>query len=213
MDRRARRYAIAALALLTATIALWAYIRYAAPLPYERRVAHWQRTAHTLPKWLTDTCQVFSSLGEPTPAIGLTALLVTVTAELRGRRAAGFVLASATVVVLNSALKHMLSPSILAREIGRRYDFVTHGFFPSGHTAFGTAVFGACAILAASARRPVIACWMAALAVLMGITRVVSSAHYPSDVLAGYLVGAAWLCLLLAFAPARVGAGAIRPGR
>ncbi len=58
--------------------------------------------------------------------------------------------------------------------------------FPSGHsvTAFATAT--ALAFLAPRAGR-----WALGLAVLIGISRVVTGAHYPSDVIAGMALGTA----------------------
>jgi undecaprenyl-diphosphatase len=58
------------------------------------------------------------------------------------------------------------------------------GSFPSGHTLH--AVMGAVVIVA---QVPVLALVFAAVAVLIGTSRVVLGVHYPTDVLAGALIG------------------------
>lgn len=69
--------------------------------------------------------------------------------------------------------------------------------FPSGHTAYVTAVLGLAAIVLAEHRR----WWLAAGALLviaaMGPSRIVLGVHWLSDVLAGYAIGLAWLVLVV----------------
>lgn len=69
--------------------------------------------------------------------------------------------------------------------------------FPSGHAAGATAVYGALAYLAARrAAGPLRAAILAGtpvLIALIGFSRLYLGAHYLSDVLAGFCLGAAWL--------------------
>ncbi|MVN77103.1 phosphatase PAP2 family protein [Hymenobacter sp. HMF4947] len=69
--------------------------------------------------------------------------------------------------------------------------------FPSGHAMMSMAFYGCLAWLAVQHGRHW--GWAAALvcfAVLIGLTRVFLHVHYPTDVLAGFAGGAAWLVLL-----------------
>lgn len=69
--------------------------------------------------------------------------------------------------------------------------------FPSGHAMMSLAFYGCLAWLAVQHGRHW--GWAAALvgfAVLIGLTRVFLHVHYPTDVLAGFAGGAAWLVLL-----------------
>ena len=72
--------------------------------------------------------------------------------------------------------------------------------FPSGHTAAAVTLYGALALIAlSSSRRP----WLRALAVTVAIVAPICVAlractagmHYPTDVLAGALLGMLWLTI------------------
>jgi len=69
--------------------------------------------------------------------------------------------------------------------------------FPSGHAAGSAAILGAVAYLAArrtgGAARVAILAGTPLLIALVGFSRLYLGAHYLSDVLAGFSVGAAWL--------------------
>ena len=69
--------------------------------------------------------------------------------------------------------------------------------FPSGHSAAAGAFFGAFAMLVPRFRGLFLA-----LALVIGVSRVIVGAHYPSDVAAGLLLGL-WTAMLLAFLFAR----------
>jgi undecaprenyl-diphosphatase len=67
--------------------------------------------------------------------------------------------------------------------------------FPSGHSAMSMAVYGCLAFALARACRgfPRLACALAGatLVVAIGLSRIYLGVHYPSDVLAGWITGAA----------------------
>jgi len=79
--------------------------------------------------------------------------------------------------------------------------------FPSGHSATAVVVYGALALIAArrgGARARAAAIVAAvALAGLVGITRVYLGVHFPSDVLAGWLLGGAVLAVVWRLAVGR----------
>lgn len=66
--------------------------------------------------------------------------------------------------------------------------------FPSGHAATAAALYGALVLIAherlAGRTRAVVVGGALALALAIGLSRVYLGAHYPTDVLAGWLVGA-----------------------
>lgn len=124
-------------------------------------------------------------------AIGVVALL----RAHRGRAAVYLVATTTTSGVLVQLVKAWVSrprPSLVAPVAT-----ASGKSFPSGHAMGATVVYGALLVVFASgaARRPrrwVIA-GVVALVAAIGFTRLALGVHYISDVLAGYVLGLAWL--------------------
>jgi len=75
--------------------------------------------------------------------------------------------------------------------------------FPSGHATMACCLYGVlCAILAARLRshfaKTLVWALAVALAASIGFSRVYLGVHYPSDVLGGYAVAAAWIAAVRA---------------
>jgi membrane-associated phospholipid phosphatase len=81
--------------------------------------------------------------------------------------------------------------------------------YPSGHTAAAVALYGCLGVLLlVYVSRPGLR-WLAAvlfcIPVYVGISRLYEGEHYPSDVIAGALLGGLWLtCVFRALPPLRV---------
>ena len=62
---------------------------------------------------------------------------------------------------------------------------------------FGFLCYLACTKLAPSWRRTTLVAALLATIVLMGVARIDSGEHWPSDVLGGYLLGGLWLMVTI----------------
>jgi undecaprenyl-diphosphatase len=83
--------------------------------------------------------------------------------------------------------------------------------FPSGHAMSATIVYGTVAYLAARLQQRVWARWLTMglallLIALIGLSRIYLGVHYPSDVLAGAIIGLAWagFCMAMLEAVQRI---------
>lgn len=126
------------------------------------------------------------------------------------------------LVLASTVLVAWLSKEALKALYDRpRPDLVPHGSFvysasfPSGHTTLSTATFLTLAMLIASLeerRRSKALVYAIAVFVLVGVgvSRVYLGVHWPSDVLGGWVLGAAWA--LLAWLALRYLGGRTRGG-
>lgn len=73
--------------------------------------------------------------------------------------------------------------------------------FPSGHTSGATIAYGLLAYLAWQLLpQPfgyIVAAMFGILIIAIGVSRIYLGAHFPSDVIAGWLLGAAALCVII----------------
>lgn len=91
---------------------------------------------------------------------------------------------------------------VLNRTRPRATDLLIEDFsFPSGHAftavvLYGAVLYGGWIQSSADWRRGLIALATGGLIMAVGVSRLLLRVHYPTDVLAGYLLGIAWLALL-----------------
>lgn len=125
---------------------------------------------------------------------------VVVAAALLWRRrglALGWSLAMLGNAMLNPTLKHIFER---ARPLHPTHWLTEDGFsFPSGHSSGSVVTLGMLAYVAVRVlpRRFHVPAWViaAALAFSVGCSRIFLRVHFPTDVLAGFTSGAAWLAV------------------
>jgi len=162
------------------------------------------RTDPLGPAWVEELFRDFSALGGMGVLTLLTAATVGYTVLAGRRRTALFILAAVSGgLLLSVALKFGFARP--------RPDLVPHGSqvytasFPSGHSMMSAIAYLTLGALVARLQPSlrlkvyVLSC-MAGLTLLVGFSRVYLGVHWPSDVLAGWVIGTTWalFCWLVA---------------
>jgi len=148
--------------------------------------------------WSVTAARVISDIGSPVGA-AVTAVVVGVALSWARRSwlpLLVFALGAGGIGVINMTVKRLVSrsrPPLDTAVLGEQ------GFsFPSGHTVGTTVVWLLSAWMVGhwviSGRAVGVAVWTGALLMIamVGATRVYLGVHFPSDVLAGWALGAAW---------------------
>jgi undecaprenyl-diphosphatase len=151
------------------------------------------------PRWMVSAALDITSLGSAT-VLGLTVFFVAGFLVLQGlwRRALFVMAASFGGWFLNGALKQLFQRP--------RPDVVPHlreamsMSFPSGHALQSAVVYltlGALSMRIAQRRLTKVYCITVAMfaTALVGASRIYLGVHYPTDVLAGWLLGLSWALL------------------
>jgi membrane-associated phospholipid phosphatase len=151
---------------------------------------------------LTDVMVNASRFGS-TPSLIVMAVFATAWLAWRGRRADSLVVVVGTAVGL--ALAPLLKLVFTRPRPTGHLVLVDSWSFPSGHSLNSMVVLGLLTVLAVRERpgrlwRALIATLGAFLVFVVGFSRVYLGVHWPSDVLAGWLIGALWLVLLFTLA-------------
>jgi undecaprenyl-diphosphatase len=167
---------------------------------FDEAILRWMSAHHS--KALTDLMLEITTLGTGTDVmmiVCVAALFLTLT---RHKYSALLLLvATAGGLVLDMVLKLQFNrprPHVFiwgAQAFGSS--------FPSGHAMSATIVYSTVAYLAARLHRRAWARWVTMslallLILLIGVSRIYLGVHYPSDVLAGIIMGLAWAAFCMA---------------
>ncbi len=148
------------------------------------------------PAWLASGALDVTALGSAT-VLGLTVFAVAGFLALQGMWRTGAFVTAATggALVINAALKHLFHRP--RPEVVPHLREVMTMSFPSGHALTSAVVYltlGALSMRIAERGITKFYCMAVAMLVtgLVGLSRVYLGVHYPTDVLAGWLVGLSW---------------------
>jgi undecaprenyl-diphosphatase len=148
------------------------------------------------PHWLAESMRDVTALGGLTLLVLVTAVAVIALLAYRHRLEAAVLAGSVMLAQVSSALFKGFYER--ARPSFAIYgDLPTSMSFPSGHSTVATATYFLLAVIVASLepRHPLKELAFAVaglLALLIGFSRAFLGVHWPSDVLAGWCLGAAW---------------------
>ncbi len=138
-----------------------------------------------------------SEIGFPKFAVPFTAIAAAILMALRFRLEALFILLTSSSTVLNVLVKRLIKRPRPTQELVTVVRVINEPSFPSGHVMYYTNFYGLLIYLLAtnwrSGRiRNFLITIFAALIAFIGPSRVYLGAHWPSDVMAGYLYGGLW---------------------
>jgi undecaprenyl-diphosphatase len=200
---------LASSALLAAFAALASLVVAGDTHAFDEALLHGARALRAAHPWFAYAMRDVSALGS-TAVLTLVVVLATGYLVLAGRPRLGALVALSAiggatgVSVLKSAIGRLRPDSRLAESV------VEGLSFPSGHATMSAAIYLTLGALLASTRaRRRERAWLlgaaAAIAALVGASRVVLGVHWATDVLGGWAFGAAWaiVWLLLARAAGR----------
>jgi undecaprenyl-diphosphatase len=192
--------AVLAVAGTWAFAALAVHVRSGATQAFDDAILHWVG-AHQVP-WARIAMLQVTELGT-----GVVVMMVVAIASLflwltKHKHSASLLLVTTAVgILINAMLKdvfHRTRPSIFPSGVE-----VFSSSFPSGHSMSAAIVYGTVAYLAARLqerhRSRVITAVIALLLILLiASSRIYLGVHYPSDTLAGMVIGFAWAAFCMA---------------
>ena len=162
-------------------------------LYFTNTIQHW-------PAWLQPLMQFASVVGHPGVTVTLAAGIVGVgwmQNNLRLLLAGGAALVVIGVGTLLKLVLHRARP-LTDYVFHMRFDTFS---FPSGHTTGATVCYGLLAFLAwqllPQSWAVVSTVLLVLLIILVGISRIYLGAHYPSDVIGGWLLGLVGLIIII----------------
>src|SRR5947209_18296562 len=153
--------------------------------------------------WLRSFMIGISEIGFPKLAVPLTFCFAGIFWALRFRLEAIFILLTSSSNLLNALVKRLIKRPRPTNELVSVVRVINEPSFPSGHVMHYTNFFGLLIYLLAtnwrSGRlRNALITICTALIICIGPSRIYLGAHWPSDVMAGYIYGGLWFGGLMA---------------
>jgi undecaprenyl-diphosphatase len=152
--------------------------------------------------WLRNLFYGISEIGFPKWAVPQTVGLAAIFWALRFRLEAFFILLTGSSTLLNAIVKRVIKRPRPTPERVTVVRVINEPSFPSGHVMHYTNFYGLLIYLLSSnwrsgKLRNILIAICTALILCIGPSRVYLGAHWPSDVLAGYLYGSMWFVGLM----------------
>jgi len=187
--------------LLSGAIMISLIARYTQFFPGDKTIA--RNLQRQRKPWIRQFMIAISEVGFPRIGIPLTFSIAGIFWILRFRLEAIFVLLTASSNILNTIVKHLIKRPRPTKELVTVARVINEPSFPSGHVMQYMNLFGLLDYLLAtnwrSGRlRNILLTICTSLIILIGPSRIYLGAHWPSDVMAGYIYGGLWFGGLMA---------------
>ncbi|HLX57501.1 MAG TPA: phosphatase PAP2 family protein [Ktedonobacteraceae bacterium] len=181
--------------LLSGAIMISLIARYTQFFPGDRAITRNLQRQHN--PWLRRFMIGISEIGFPKLGIPITLSIAGIFWALRFRLEAIFVLLTSSSNILNWIVKRLIKRPRPTAELVTVARVINEPSFPSGHVMHYINLFGLLDYLLAtnwrSGRlRNILLIICTSLIILVGPSRVYLGAHWPSDVMAGYIYGGLW---------------------
>jgi membrane-associated phospholipid phosphatase len=181
--------------LLSGALMLSIIARYTQFFPGDMGItAALQKQRHP---WIRRFMVAISEIGFPKLSIPLTIGVAGIFLALRFRLEAIFILLTTSSNLLNALVKRLIKRPRPTNELVTVARVINEPSFPSGHVMHYTNFFGLLIYLLATnwrsgKLRNILIAICTTLIVFIGPSRVYLGAHWPSDVMAGYIYGGLW---------------------
>ena len=154
--------------------------------------------------WFRRFMLVVSEIGFPIGSVPQTIGIAAIFWALRFRLEALFILLTTSSNILNALVKRLIKRPRPTKELVTVVRVINEPSFPSGHVMHYTNFYGLLIyLLATNWRSGKLRNGLIALCTLLigsiGPSRIYLGAHWPSDVMAGYIYGGLWFAGLMAF--------------
>lgn len=154
--------------------------------------------------WFRRYMLMVSEIGFPIGTIPQTVGIAAIFWALRFRLEALFILLTTSSNILNALVKRLIKRPRPTKELVTVVRIINEPSFPSGHVMHYTNFYGLLIyLLATNWRSGKLRNALIGLCTLLigsvGPSRIYLGAHWPSDVMAGYLYGGLWFAGLMAF--------------
>ncbi len=174
--------------------------RYTQLFPGDKLITH--RLQKQQNRWFHNFMLGVSEFGFPKMFTPITVGIAAIFWALRFRLESIFILLTSTSSILNWIVKRLIKRPRPTKELVTVVRVINEPSFPSGHVMHYTNFFGLLIYLLATNWRSgklrnllILVC--TALIALIGPSRVYLGAHWPSDVMAGYIYGGLWFAGLM----------------
>lgn len=152
------------------------------------------------PSWLHGFFLVVTFIGQPAITIGICVALALIAFTSANQRLLIATVVAVSTLGIGSIIKVALQRERPLTEYASQMLFQSFSF-PSGHTLGSTLAFGLLAYLLwgylPGVWGVISAVVLIILIIAVGLSRIYLGAHFPSDVLAGWLLGIAGLLLII----------------